>query len=54
LWVVAVHVRDDGFDFDLGTAGENHAGCAAVGEGVGRCGGEFAANEACQKDWDGY
>lgn len=50
LWVLAVDVVDGGLDFDLGAAGEDDAACAAVGEGVGGCGGEFAADKACEED----
>jgi hypothetical protein len=49
--VFAIDVVDGQLDFGLGAAGEDYAGRAAVGEGVGCCGGEFAADEACEEDW---
>lgn len=47
----AVDAVYGGLDFGLGAAGEDYAGRAAVGEGVGGYGGEFAADETCEEDW---
>lgn len=42
--MLAVEVGDCGLDFRLGGAGEDYAGCTAVGEGIGCCLGEFVVD----------